>query len=99
MRSSSVIYLWPDDRRATSIRIIGSGLFAVTGVWAFPPNSILEYVWVTLALVAAIYFYSLVLRRRKCGHGLVTQWGVFFVPWIVDPCPKCGAAHFKSDVE
>lgn len=87
--------LWPLRRSAYSIRMVVAGLVAMSGVYSFPPYQVAEYFGVSVSVISAIYFYTLAIRFRKCGHGLVCQWRFLFFPWVIDPCPKCGASSFS----
>lgn len=88
--------LRPLNKQSYSRRMIASGLLAMTGVYAFPLDAFVAHVWLTISAVSAVYFYILALKVRACGHGLIIQRYIFFFPWPVDPCPKCGRTSFPS---
>lgn len=96
MNRRQMKFLWPSKKAPYSRRMIASGIIVATGVWSFPPSSPLEYLWATASSIAFLYAYTLILKMRKCSHGLVCQSGYFFHLWAIDPCPKCGIKTFDD---
>ncbi|VWX60723.1 hypothetical protein SPHINGOR109_50697 [Sphingorhabdus sp. 109] len=86
--------LWPQNKNAYSRHMFVAGLVTASGIGARHPSTYLEYAWLSTSIVSSIYFYTLVFRLRRCRHGLICQWRIFFFPWVIDPCPKCGTKSF-----
>lgn len=55
-------------------------------------ESPVRYVWFVASAVGIFLAIKFSLVHRRCGHGFVTNWkdGVFFFPFVINPCPVCG---------
>lgn len=65
--------------------VIASGLVPIVTL-----DGLIRYVWLFLCFVALCFYVKLALVPRKCGHGFVTSYGIFFFPFVINPCPVCG---------
>lgn len=52
-------------------------------------ESPLRYVWFLASAVSLIFAVKYSLIPRRCGHGFITSWGIFFFPIVINPCPVC----------
>ena len=84
----------PRSKTSYSAHMILAGIIVVSGVFFIPPNSLVDYLWITLSFIALSYYYALALKPRKCGHGVISRGRILFRPWAVDPCPKCKKSTF-----
>jgi hypothetical protein len=53
-------------------------------------ESPLRYVWFLASAVGLVFAVRFSLIPRRCGHGFITSWGIFFFPFVINPCPVCG---------
>lgn len=75
-----------------SLRILVFSFVAISAILSSLVLFPLDYLWIAVSIVCALFALRIYFTRRPCGHGFITQSGSIFYPWIIDPCPKCGVS-------
>ncbi len=80
-----------------SVSIYAATLFFMTIIFPMGKTDILSISWIILCIAALIFAASRALKRRKCGHGPISQdANGFYWPFVIDPCPHCGEYTFDE---
>ena len=69
-------------------------LFIFGVSFIFSPNS---GVFEIIAFLISGVFFIIGMRNamiaRPCGHGVISQFGPFYCPFVVKKCSKCGEIY------